>query len=87
MSCASLGCSVLLIDETLQKRIMNNDQEIDRRKFIKVTAATAAGAAVTVGIPGQPVGAKEIAFSAVDSLYHGPGWETLNPGFWQIKEH
>jgi hypothetical protein len=64
---------------------MNNDQEIDRRKFIKVTAATAAGAAVTVGIPGQPVGAKEIAFSAVDSLYHGPGWETLNPGFWQIK--
>lgn len=26
-------------------------------------------------------------FSRADSLYHGHGWETLNPGYWKIEDH
>lgn len=26
-------------------------------------------------------------FERPDSLYHGDGWESLNPGYWQIQDH
>ena len=66
---------------------MSHDQQLDRRKFIQVTAATAAGAALA-GNGGLPLAsqASEVTFNGGDSLCHGPGWETLNPGFWQIKD-
>ena len=59
-----------------------------RREFIK--QATLSSATVTLlpvnklfanksheGFPG--------GFNAPDSLYHGDQWESLNPGYWQIK--
>jgi hypothetical protein len=73
----------------LQTDIMSNDQQIDRRKFIKVTGgAIAATAAVTSGISSEAHAAtgKMIKFTGPDSLFHGTGWETLNPGYWQIKD-
>ncbi len=26
-------------------------------------------------------------FARADSLYHGNGWETINPGCWKIENH
>jgi len=26
-------------------------------------------------------------FARADSLYHGDGWETINPGCWKIENH
>ena len=64
---------------------MTNQPAIDRREFIKSTAAIAGAVAVSQ-VAGTAVSANEIAAAAPDSLCHGPGWETLNPGFWQIKD-
>jgi len=68
---------------------MNMPEHIDRREFIKVTGgAIAAGAAVSAGLPleVQAATGESITFSGPDSLCHGPGWETFNPGFWQVKD-
>jgi hypothetical protein len=67
---------------------MSNNHEIDRREFVKVTAAATAGVVLSTAIPNlaQQVAATEIGFSSDDSLCHGPGWETLNPGYWQVKD-
>ena len=55
--------------------------ELDRRDFLKagaaaLTAATAPQAEATV-----------TSFHRPDTLYHGDDWESLNPGYWQIKEN
>ena len=68
---------------------MSSSNKIDRREFIKVTGGgIVAGAAVSAGLPlsGQAAAGNVIKFAGPDSLYHGPGWETFNPGFWQIKD-
>ena len=68
---------------------MSNQQRIDRREFIKISGgAVAAGAALSAGssAPTQAAEASVITFPQKDSLCHGPGWETFNPGFWQIKD-
>ncbi len=68
---------------------MSHHEEIDRRKFIQVTGgAIAATAAVSAGLPveARTVNENVVKFSGPDSLCHGPGWETFNPGFWQIKD-
>lgn len=65
-----------------------NHEQIDRREFIKVTGgAIAVTAAVAGGIPAaaQAASSNTIQFKGPDSLFHGTGWETLNPGYWQIK--
>ena len=54
---------------------------LDRRDFLKagaaaLTAATAPQAEATV-----------TSFHRPDTLYHGDDWESLNPGYWQIKEN
>lgn len=66
---------------------MNEQNPIDRRKFLKVTGGTvAATAALSAGLPNvAEAQSNVITFSGPDSLCHGPGWETLNPGYWQIK--
>jgi PhoD-like phosphatase len=55
--------------------------EIPRRRFLQAAAAVATTASVS---------AQSAAWTSVDdfarpnSLYHGDGWETLNPGYWKI---
>ena len=68
---------------------MNNRNEINRREFIQMTgSAIAASGVVSAGFvsESQAANGNKITFSGPDSLSHGSGWETLNPGFWQIKE-
>ena len=53
-----------------------------RRHFLKTTSATLA--------LGSALGSKAVRapldkFSRPDSLVHGSEWESLNPGYWQIK--
>ncbi len=68
---------------------MKNRNEIDRREFIKTSGgALAAGAALSVGLASANSNGAEAA-SAIpvgDSLFHGSEWESLNPGFWQVKD-
>ena len=63
---------------------------MERRHFIKTSTAGAGAAAIsshsleqtarTAALPGTLVD----DFSRADSLFHGSGWESLNPGFWKI---
>lgn len=68
---------------------MNNP--LKRRNFIKQSAAVAgAVAAAGTATPkadalDQKIFSLGYDFAGKDSLCHGPNWETLNPGFWQIK--
>ena len=50
-----------------------------RRTFLKTSAASA------IALPnlGYSQSGSKAGF---DSLVHGPEWESLNPGFWQIKD-
>ena len=55
---------------------------VDRRLFLKAAAATVVAKATL------PSGhAAAVSFDQADSLYHGDEWETLNPGYWQIKNN
>lgn len=56
-----------------------------RRDFLKTSSAAAVAAAAALPAAAQ-VKPHTIGFGGPDSLFHGPGWETLNPGFWQIKD-
>ena len=53
---------------------------VDRRTFLQTAAAAAAAATSRT-----PAGAETVTFSGKDSLYHGDEWETLNPGYWQVR--
>jgi len=55
---------------------------LDRRRFLKVSVATAAAAASV-----SKAQATVSSFNQPDSLYHGHDWESLNPGYWQITGH
>ena len=63
---------------------------MDRRDFLLKTSALAALAAVGETLPeaqaAYPIMAVD-EFDRPDSLYHGDGWETLNPGYWQIENN
>ena len=61
---------------------------MDRRSFLKTSATVALVAA------GESTSTARAAserlqvvddFDRSDSLYHGDGWESLNPGYWQIE--
>ncbi|MBI1373313.1 MAG: twin-arginine translocation signal domain-containing protein [Phycisphaera sp.] len=69
--------------------------DVDRRRFLKLSAATAAAAGVAASLdhaapiasaaPGAPNAAVVVDdFDRPDTLYHGDGWESLNPGYWSI---
>lgn len=68
---------------------ISSPSDIERREFLKLSAAATLLAAGGVAASAE-VSAAEMTivddFSRDDSLYHGDGWETLNPGYWQIKE-
>jgi hypothetical protein len=55
---------------------------MDRRHFLKTTSATLA---LTPTLSGRPALVAIDSFSHPDSLVHGSEWESLNPGYWQIK--
>ncbi|MFT6617293.1 MAG: alkaline phosphatase D family protein [Verrucomicrobiia bacterium] len=64
--------------------------ELHRRDFLKIAGTAVAATAVAPNlISPQAVGAARdanvIGFEGPDSLFHGHGWETLNPGYWQVK--
>ncbi len=56
---------------------MKND--LDRRCFLK------AGAAALAAATSSTADATTASFHQADTLYHGHDWESLNPGYWQIK--
>lgn len=51
---------------------------MNRRHFLKTTSASLA---LTPFLKGTTLD----NFSSPDSLVHGPQWESLNPGYWQIQ--
>jgi hypothetical protein len=63
--------------------------DIERREFLKLSAAAA-----LLAVGGDSTAADIVAsemtivddFARDDSLYHGDDWESLNPGYWQIKD-
>lgn len=61
---------------------------MDRRDFLKASATAALIAAGESRANAESRGATMVVvddFSRPDSLYHGDGWESLNPGYWQIE--
>lgn len=59
----------------------------NRRQFLKTSALAAASGS---GVLSSLSAAEDLSlvddFAREDSLYHGSGWESLNPGYWQIKD-
>jgi len=48
-------------------------------------AVVAAGGWIRPGAAAEPAGMVVVdAFDRPDTLYHGDGWESLNPGYWKI---
>ncbi len=67
-------------------------QEFSRREFIKISAAATAGVASrSAGAPWAPGYSKRPVvvddFSRPDGFYHGDGWESMNPGYWMIRNN
>jgi len=62
--------------------------DVNRRDFLKVSVATAAagGSGLTPAVGAAADRAYTVAdhFDRADSLYHGDGWESLNPGYWGV---
>jgi hypothetical protein len=56
---------------------------VGRRDFLKQSGVFAAAA---LAAPSPFAQAESFSFNGPDSLVHGPEWESLNPGFWQIKD-
>ena len=54
---------------------------MERRDFLKVTGTAAAAATLPTHAADHT-----IAFDGPDSLVHPPEWESLNPGYWQVKD-
>lgn len=61
---------------------------MDRREFLRLSTATtllAAGeSAAEIAAASERLRVVD-DFDRPDSLYHGDGWESLNPGYWQIQ--
>ena len=64
---------------------MNNRTNLERRDFLKLGTATAGAAAMGAGTKEASANATRVVLPKTESLCHGPGWETLNPGYWKIE--
>ncbi len=63
--------------------------QLDRRSFVKASAALASASPAVAATNVFAETAKTpltIGFPSSDSLVHPPEWESLNPGYWQIKD-
>ena len=66
-----------------------NAGNLDRRDFLKVSLSAAAATAVPPAALAAPIKQHRTSidtFDRPDSFYHGDGWETMNPGYWMIKD-
>lgn len=70
-------------------------EELERREFLKLSSGLLASTALSSSsLASSAFGQRQPAAQAVsgsdqvvlDSLDVGPEWETLNPGFWQIRD-
>lgn len=61
---------------------------LDRRGFLKRSLTAAAGAAAVrpLSLFGAEPGVLVDDFDRPDALYHGDGWESMNPGYWMIRD-
>ncbi|MEO1524294.1 MAG: twin-arginine translocation signal domain-containing protein [Planctomycetota bacterium] len=59
------------------------ENPLDRRRFLKTTSAVAAATSLASG--NSVAQASSITFNGPDSLSLDLSWQTLNPGYWQIK--
>lgn len=76
---------------------MNHGQDsqrhptITRRSFIRASSVAATAVTALPSAFENRLAAEEAAtryrFVGPDSLCHGPGWDSLNPGYWQIKSN
>ena len=69
---------------------MESTERDDRREFLKKSSAamvlsSSAGTFAKTAMATDLVAAIPLTLNDQDSLYHGDQWETLNPGYWQIK--
>ena len=70
---------------------MSDQQRSDeqhRREFLKTAGAATALTTLPGVVPSQAMAVETthaIGFDLPDSLVHGHAWETLNPGYWQVK--
>jgi len=70
---------------------MKTNRPLDRRSFLKSAGGTLAATSLGAAGPGLAPAAeaadpRHVLFPKTDSLYHGDGWESLNPGYWQIQD-
>ena len=55
---------------------------VNRRKFLQAATVTA-----VASVGAKTARAHSVSFRRPDSLYHGDDWETLNPGYWSIRDN
>lgn len=65
-------------------------QGLNRRNFIATSAGAVGALALSSAVPVRAAsnagkGAATYVFESADSLSVGSGWESLNPGYWQVK--
>lgn len=72
------------------KRTPRNTSSINRRDFVATSAGAVGAIALSSALPARASGesgnATKILFDSSDSLSLGSGWESLNPGYWQIRD-
>ncbi|MFT4588656.1 MAG: hypothetical protein ACI9VS_002726 [Candidatus Binatia bacterium] len=77
--------------KTPSKPNADSNQEMDRRDFLKLSGTAALATAAFPLAPSPNATASPSVdgdgFKRADSLFHGGEWESLNPGYWQIKDN
>lgn len=68
----------------------DGSKPIDRRRFIATSASAVGALALSSSLPaqstGNPLGSTLCRFDGPDALSLGSGWESLNPGYWRIRD-
>ncbi|MEM9366115.1 MAG: twin-arginine translocation signal domain-containing protein [Planctomycetota bacterium] len=64
---------------------MNQHNDLERRDFLKLGTAAAGVTAMGLGADEASAHTMRVVLPEVDSLCHGPGWESLNPGYWKVE--
>ena len=62
------------------------NEPIRRREFLESSAAAVAALGIANVTEATTVAAPQKTFAGPDSLVHSHEWESLNPGYWQMKD-